>query len=77
MVRYSITENDETALHVAASAKRSKQVEEFVEHLLTYMDGKDLELRNNSSNTALCLAAAARNLKIVEIMVKKIGLWWE
>ncbi|KAL7604466.1 hypothetical protein Lser_V15G18298 [Lactuca serriola] len=71
LVRYSITENDETALHVAASAKRSKQVEEFVEHLLTYMDGKDLELRNNSSNTALCLAAAAGNLKIVEIMVKK------
>ncbi|KAI3519122.1 hypothetical protein L1887_08147 [Cichorium endivia] len=75
LVRFSITGNNETALHVAASAKSSKQVEEFVENLMTRMTNEDLELENNSSeklgNTALCLAAAAGNLQIVKIMIKK------
>ncbi|CAI9272249.1 unnamed protein product [Lactuca saligna] len=71
LVRYSITENGETALHVAASAKSTKQVEDFLENLIEYMDKTDLELENNSSNTALCLAAAAGNVKMVKIMVKK------
>ncbi|KAI3722886.1 hypothetical protein L2E82_34065 [Cichorium intybus] len=71
LVRYSITENGETALHVAASAKSTKQVEDFVENLMDYMQKTDLELENNSSNTALCLAAAAGNVKMVKIMVKK------
>ncbi|PWA54970.1 ankyrin repeat-containing domain, PGG domain protein [Artemisia annua] len=35
------------------------------------MEKEDLELKNNSSNTALCLAAAAGNVEMVEIMVKK------
>nr|KAJ0223701.1 hypothetical protein LSAT_V11C200075680 [Lactuca sativa] len=71
LVRYSITENGETALHVAASAKSTKQVEDFVENLMGYMEDKDLELENNSSSTALCLAAEAGNVKIVKIMVKR------
>ncbi|KAL7613387.1 hypothetical protein Lser_V15G07137 [Lactuca serriola] len=70
LVRYSISGNNETALHVAASAKSTKKVEEFVENLITKMQKEDLELKNSSSNTALCLAAAAGNVKIVEIMVK-------
>ncbi|CAH1437144.1 unnamed protein product [Lactuca virosa] len=70
LVRYSITGNSETTLHVAASAKNTKKVEEFVENLMTKMKKEDLELKNGSSNTALCLAAAAGNVKIVEIMVK-------
>ncbi|CAI9272251.1 unnamed protein product [Lactuca saligna] len=70
LVRYSITANNETALHVAASAISTKKVEEFVENLITKMKKEDLELKNSSSNTALCLAAAAGNVKIVEIMVK-------
>ncbi|KAL7613389.1 hypothetical protein Lser_V15G07131 [Lactuca serriola] len=71
LVRYSITGNNETALHVGASAKSTKQVEEFVENLVSKMEKEDLELLNNSSNTALCLAAGAGNVKMVEIMVKK------
>ncbi|KAI3519119.1 hypothetical protein L1887_08144 [Cichorium endivia] len=75
LVRFSITGNNETALHVAASAKSTKQVEGFVENLMTGMTNEDLELENNSfgdpGNTALCLAAAAGNLQIVKIMVKK------
>ncbi|KAL4577748.1 hypothetical protein LXL04_013861 [Taraxacum kok-saghyz] len=71
LVRYSITENGETTLHVAASAKSTKQVEDFVENLMSYMEKPDLELENNSSNTALCLAAAAGNVKMVKIMVNK------
>ncbi|KVH43966.1 Ankyrin repeat-containing protein [Cynara cardunculus var. scolymus] len=71
LVRSSITENHETALHVAASAKRTKRVEEFVENLVDMMKDEDLELQNSSYNTALCLAAAAGNVKMVKIMVKK------
>ncbi|PWA43862.1 ankyrin repeat-containing domain, PGG domain protein [Artemisia annua] len=35
------------------------------------MKGEDLELENKNYNTALCLAAAAGNLKVVKIMVEK------
>ncbi|KAJ9557460.1 hypothetical protein OSB04_012074 [Centaurea solstitialis] len=69
--RSSITENHETALHVAASARRTKRVEEFVENLVAMMKDDDLELQNSSHNTALCLAAAAGNVKMVKIMVKR------
>ncbi|XP_023735479.1 uncharacterized protein LOC111883385 isoform X2 [Lactuca sativa] len=71
LVRYSITGNGDTALHIAASAKSTKQSEDFLEHLLTYMENKDLELENSSSNTALCLAATAGNVKMVKIMAEK------
>ncbi|XP_023754188.1 uncharacterized protein LOC111902595 [Lactuca sativa] len=71
LVRYSITANNETALHVAASAKSTEQAEEFVKNLMTKMKKEDLELKNSSSNTALCLAAAAGNVKIVGIMVER------
>ncbi|GJU88364.1 ankyrin repeat-containing domain, PGG domain protein [Tanacetum coccineum] len=71
LIRSSITENCETALHVAASAKRTKRVAEFVQNLVNMMDLADLELQNKSCNTALCLAAAAGNLEMVDIMVDK------
>nr|GEV12847.1 ankyrin repeat-containing domain, PGG domain protein [Tanacetum cinerariifolium] len=71
LIRSSITENGETALHVAASAKRTKRVEEFVQNLVNMMEMADLELQNKSYNTALCLAAAAGNLEMVDIMVEK------
>ncbi|GJV21587.1 ankyrin repeat-containing domain, PGG domain protein [Tanacetum coccineum] len=63
LVRYSITENAETALHVAASAKGPKHVEEFVENLVKLMEKEDLALENKNCNTALYLAAAAGNIK--------------
>ncbi|KAI3798807.1 hypothetical protein L1987_34086 [Smallanthus sonchifolius] len=67
----SITENGETALHVAASAKGPKHVEEFVKNLVDKMHKDDLELQNNNHNTALYLAAAAGNIKAIKIMVGK------
>ncbi|KAJ0534456.1 putative ankyrin repeat-containing domain, PGG domain, ankyrin repeat-containing domain superfamily [Helianthus annuus] len=71
LVRYSITENSETALHIAASAKKTKRMQDFVKNLVDMMEVRDLELQNNSSNTALCLAAAAGNVEMVKILVEK------
>ncbi|KAI3784507.1 hypothetical protein L1987_43606 [Smallanthus sonchifolius] len=71
LVRCSITENCETALHVAASAKKTKRMQDFVKNLVEKMGKVDLELQNSSSNTALCLAAAAGNVEMVDILVEK------
>nr|GEU66401.1 ankyrin repeat-containing domain, PGG domain protein [Tanacetum cinerariifolium] len=71
LVRCSITENGETALHVAASAKIPKKVEKFVENLMKLMEKEDLELENANYNTALYLAAAAGNIETVKIMMEK------
>ncbi|KAI3676394.1 hypothetical protein L1987_86000 [Smallanthus sonchifolius] len=70
-VRAVITENGETALHVSASTKGHQHVEEFVKNLMDMMDKADLEMQNNNQNTALYLAAAAGNIKVVKIMVEK------
>ncbi|KAI3503599.1 hypothetical protein L1887_32045 [Cichorium endivia] len=71
LVGYGITENYETALHVAASAKTSKKIETFVQNLVTNMTKEQLELSNKNSNTALCLAVAAGNINIVKMMLTK------
>ncbi|MFS7909163.1 putative ankyrin repeat-containing domain-containing protein [Helianthus anomalus] len=67
LVRFSITENHETALHIAASAQNTK----FVEELVNIMDTEDLVLQNQSGNTALCLAALAGNKRLCEILVNR------
>ncbi|KAI3742577.1 hypothetical protein L1987_60264 [Smallanthus sonchifolius] len=71
LTRCSITENGETDLHVSASTKGHQHVEEFVKNMVDIMDKADLEMQNNNQNTALYLAAAARNIKVVKIMVEK------
>ncbi|KAJ9541619.1 hypothetical protein OSB04_028125 [Centaurea solstitialis] len=71
LIRCSITENCETALHVAASQCGTKLMEQFVENLVHLMEGGDLELQNKNFNTALCLASVAGNLKMVEIMAEE------
>ncbi|KAM0041977.1 putative ankyrin repeat-containing domain, PGG domain, ankyrin repeat-containing domain superfamily [Helianthus debilis subsp. tardiflorus] len=71
LIRFAITENEETLLHVAASAKSTKGVEEFVINLVKLMEKKDLELQNRSYDTALNLAAMAGNEKAARIMVEK------
>ncbi|XP_035838671.1 uncharacterized protein LOC110907179 [Helianthus annuus] len=71
LVRCSITENGETALHVAASAKGPKHIEDFVKNLVDQMDNDDLALQNNNHNTALYLAAASGNIKAVKIMMER------
>ncbi|KAI3781114.1 hypothetical protein L2E82_11115 [Cichorium intybus] len=67
VIRYSITENYETALHIAASAKNTH----FVENLVKLMSKEDLELQNKNLNTALSLAAAAGTVDIAKVMVDK------
>ncbi|KAK9067450.1 hypothetical protein SSX86_014779 [Deinandra increscens subsp. villosa] len=71
LVRFSITENCETALHVAASANKTKRMQHFVKNLLERMEKPDLELQNKSFNTVLCLAAAAGNVEMVKILFEK------
>ncbi|PWA89816.1 ankyrin repeat-containing domain, PGG domain protein [Artemisia annua] len=71
LIRCSVTDHGETALHIAASANGPNKVEEFVKNLVEKMDPKDLELVNKNNNTALYLAAAAGNTATVKIMVEK------
>ncbi|KAJ9559273.1 hypothetical protein OSB04_013887 [Centaurea solstitialis] len=69
LIRYSITEHCETALHIAASAQSNAQTTEFVQNIVQMMEKEDLLLQNSTGNTALCLAAAAGNVEIARIMV--------
>ncbi|GJY46894.1 ankyrin repeat-containing domain, PGG domain protein [Tanacetum coccineum] len=59
------------ALLVAASARRTPRGAQFVNKLVVEMEEAQLELKDNSGNTALCLAAINGNLEVVEIMVAK------
>ncbi|GKA37769.1 ankyrin repeat-containing domain, PGG domain protein [Tanacetum coccineum] len=69
LVRFRITENGETALHIVAAAKGPKKVDEFVTNLVAIM--KNEELVNNNGSTALYLAAVAGNLESVDIMMRR------
>ncbi|KAJ9553644.1 hypothetical protein OSB04_017689 [Centaurea solstitialis] len=71
LVRFAITENFDTLLHVASSAEETKLTERFVDNLVNRMDKEGLQLQNKNLNTAFCLAAAAGHIKMVEIMMKK------
>ncbi|XP_017243138.1 ankyrin repeat-containing protein ITN1-like isoform X2 [Daucus carota subsp. sativus] len=66
VINVSITKNYETVLHIVSSTKHAH----FVEELLKLMKPEDLDLQNKNRNTALCLAAAAGTVKIVEMMVE-------
>ncbi|XP_076911845.1 uncharacterized protein LOC143569948 [Bidens hawaiensis] len=70
LIGYAITENMETVLHVAASAERTKAVEDFVTNLVQLMEREDLELQNKNGETALSLAAQAGNIETAKIMVE-------
>ncbi|GJZ35218.1 ankyrin repeat-containing domain, PGG domain protein [Tanacetum coccineum] len=71
LVRYSITANGETALQVAASSKGPIPKEQFVYNLVCLMTKDDLEIVNKNHNTALYLAVAAGNTRVVKIMVER------
>lgn len=68
MVRCSITEKEETPLHVAAAAGHSTK---FVRYLVDLMNDVDLELQNKDGYTAFCLAAISGNVDIAKIMAEK------
>nr|XP_043612084.1 uncharacterized protein LOC122583776 [Erigeron canadensis] len=64
----SITENQETALHVASSMGQSA---DFVENLIRRMRPEDLVLQNREGNTAFCCAVIAGNIQMVIAMVER------
>nr|DAD43953.1 TPA_asm: hypothetical protein HUJ06_002183 [Nelumbo nucifera] len=67
IVTARITNASETALHIAAGARRVH----FVEELVKLMHREDLELKNKDDNTALCFAAASGITQIAKVMVAK------
>ncbi|KAL4571291.1 hypothetical protein LXL04_018049 [Taraxacum kok-saghyz] len=69
LLDYAINENYDTVLHVVASCKSNKAVEKFARRVVIQMTRKQLELRNDNGNTALCLAATAGNLEIARIIL--------
>ncbi|CAI9267906.1 unnamed protein product [Lactuca saligna] len=73
LLRYSINENCETPLHIAASAHSNTDSIEFVRYLVGKMSRADLQLQNRNGNTALSLAAIAGNVEMARIMVKRNG----
>ncbi|XP_023759684.2 ankyrin repeat-containing protein NPR4 [Lactuca sativa] len=73
LLRCSITHNYETALHVAASGQSNPESINYVENLVRLMNREDLQLQNKNGNTALSLAAAAGNVEIARIMLRKNG----
>ncbi|KAL6196184.1 hypothetical protein ACLB2K_031799 [Fragaria x ananassa] len=56
----------DTVLHIAAGARHVH----FVEKLDEIMDKEHLELQDKNGNTALCIAAAAGAVEIVEILIE-------
>ncbi|KAJ9557459.1 hypothetical protein OSB04_012073 [Centaurea solstitialis] len=67
LVRFSITENYETVLHVAVLGRSYL----FVEYLVRLMDTKDLELQNKKGQTALYLAATGQDVRRAKLLVRK------
>lgn len=61
-----VTKWKETALHIAAVARRTA----FVKKLVKWMTPSDLEFENIKGNTALCFAALSGALTIAEVLVK-------
>lgn len=66
IVRFGITGDADTALHIAAAAKHAT----FVEKLVERMDRHDLALKNRPGNTAFCFAAASGIVRSAKAMYK-------
>ncbi|XP_062017505.1 ankyrin repeat-containing protein At5g02620-like isoform X2 [Rosa rugosa] len=61
----SISRGWDTVLHIAAGARHIH----FVEKLVEIMDKEHLALQDINGNTALCIAAAAGSVEIVQILI--------
>ncbi|KAL7087660.1 hypothetical protein ACP275_13G081600 [Erythranthe tilingii] len=66
LVNASITQGGETALHIVSMEGHFLCASNLLE-----MEDIDVKIVNRKGSTALCFAAAAGNLKIVELMVSK------
>ncbi|XP_044496052.1 uncharacterized protein LOC123218612 isoform X2 [Mangifera indica] len=62
-----LSNEGDTALHIAAEARRTT----FVEKLVEKMQKDDLSVKNNAGNTAFFLAASSNKVAIVKAMMKK------
>ncbi|KAL7611551.1 hypothetical protein Lser_V15G05604 [Lactuca serriola] len=71
LVGFGISQNYDTALHIAASTKRTESGKQFVNNLLSKMTNQQLQLQNMHHNTALCLAAESGNVEIAKILIQK------
>ncbi|PWA39837.1 Ankyrin repeat-containing protein [Artemisia annua] len=60
-----------TALHVAATAEETNSSIQFVRNLVNMMKPEELELLNQSSNTAFWIASATGNVEMAKIMMGK------
>ncbi|XP_040362769.1 ankyrin repeat-containing protein At5g02620 isoform X1 [Rosa chinensis] len=67
LLRASISRGYDTVLHVAAGTSHIH----FVEKLVSMMEVEDLALQDVNGNTALCIAASAGSLDIVQILIQK------
>ncbi|KAL2921670.1 Ankyrin repeat and SAM domain-containing protein 1A [Bienertia sinuspersici] len=65
----TITKGGDTALHIAAVARRIDFVEQLVKLLVQENCTHLLAVRNNIGNTALCLAATSGSVKIARLMI--------
>ncbi|KAF5794735.1 putative ankyrin repeat-containing domain, PGG domain, ankyrin repeat-containing domain superfamily [Helianthus annuus] len=70
LVRYGLGSLG-TALHVAATAKESKETLHFVKNLVNMMTGDELQLQNRNSNTAFWIACANGKINMAKIMMEK------
>lgn len=66
VVKMSITQKEETVLHIVASTKHIH----FAEMLVKLMKDEDLELQNGEGATALCLAVAS-TVQMVDVLLKR------
>ncbi|KAJ0017931.1 hypothetical protein Pint_12274 [Pistacia integerrima] len=62
-----VTDNGDTALHVAVATKSFA----FGEKLIKHMKGEDLEAKNTDGNTAFFLIVASDNVRLVKQMWEK------
>ncbi|PIN17148.1 26S proteasome regulatory complex, subunit PSMD10 [Handroanthus impetiginosus] len=67
IVRDELTETGETALHIAASMKETK----FVEQIVQMMNPNDLELQNKRGRTAFYYAAKGGTVEMATVMIEK------
>jgi hypothetical protein len=64
---YAIATGWTTLLHIAAGANQIH----FVKELLKMLVDNDINLRDCNGNTAFCIAAAAGNIEIVDLMFER------
>ena len=62
-----LTEDGDTALHIAVSMEHTG----FVEKLVERMSMQDMEIVKADGSTAFCMAAISGNVKIVTILLRK------